>query len=230
MPYKRQSPGELAADITCIGSAFFIARWGAFLTARHLVEDYFGTENEEMLAMLLWEVDAPGGSSLLRCAIRDLELHPTLDVAFGVAAVSPRRPPPRPLTLSRQQLAITDPISVFGYAHTRAVGLERNGLLLEFWPNDQHGRVIQLRTPIDTGYRGYREYVVDAKTLGGASGAPVVSRATLEAHAIVSSGIGDACGFATDVRAFVDSWSVRALRGTIAAHASQHPGSISIRG
>jgi hypothetical protein len=109
------------------------------------------------------------------------------------------------------------------------VDIGPNGLLLAFWPTDHSGRVVRIRTPVDNGYRGFREYVVDAETLGGCSGAPVVKRSTLEVHAVVSTGISDACGFATNIREFVDSWELAGLKGSIANYAAKHPDELKLR-
>jgi V8-like Glu-specific endopeptidase len=228
MPYERRSPDALAADFTSIGSAFFLTSSGLFLTAKHVVADYIET-NRSALAVLRWYTTRAGDRGLLRCEIASLQLHPTLDVAVGVAAVgSSLVELPRPLTLSRLPLKIGDAVAVYGYSHTRAEEPGPRALTLQFWPTDHHGHVQGTRS-LTHLVGGGSLYLLDAQILGGASGAPVVSRSRLEVHAVISTGIADACGFATDIRDFVDSWPIDALGGTLAAYAEEYPRELSLK-
>jgi hypothetical protein len=213
-------------DPDVIGTAFFVTPWGAFLTAKHVVEEYVG--DDILKVMLMYET--PGGLLWLRpCGVEKLE-HPMLDVAFGVAVTAGDVFAPQRLTLSSERADDGHPVSIFGYSHTRAPTPVNPRQSLEFWPAIHPGNVLKLRTQSDPGYRGWREYLVTAPALGCASGSPLLKRGTRTVVGVVSSAITDAVTFAVDLREFLGSWVLSALGGmTIVQYARRFPGPFRMR-
>jgi hypothetical protein len=229
LPYQLVSRDESIINTDALGSVFFVTSWGAFLTAKHVVE-HPPPEAPPFHVLFLWNRQ-DGAVVLTASRVLDLQLHPQLDIAFGVARIPAMLPSgPRTLTLSTRPLTADDRIGVYGYSHTETPTEAEPDGRLAFWPADHHGRVQHVRLPGSPGYRGHREYIVTAETLGGASGGPLFKRTTLEVHGVVRSGLSDACGFATDTREFVGSWPLRALGGlTLAQFSSKHPRALRVR-
>lgn len=227
VPWDRLSDEESLMDTDYFGSAFFVTVWGAFITAKHVVA---GAPSKPPLRVLFQWQRYDGALLLYAAEVRQLELHPELDVAFGVAEVPSWLPRgPQTLRLSTRPLDVDDRVAVYGFSHTVTPTAERPNDPFAMWPVDHHGRVFQVRSPGSQFYRGMREYVVNAETLGGTSGAPLVKRSTLEVHGVISTGIADACGFATDTREFLENWSLAPLGGlSIAEFSSRYPRALRV--
>lgn len=233
-PQDEEAP-RVYCDPAEQGSAFFISKDGLFLTARHVVNKW-SADSYSVIAVHF------GLKGQKACRVRELERHPDVDIAVGLAEEPGPSGWPHPFTLSGSRIGDGAAIVTFGYAKTRVspqrgpddpVNLD-DKLTLDMLPRRYAGHVREYlpRAPLITGPC----YHVSCDPGGGISGGPLIRKRTMSVHAIFTAGIpqheegGEETGFATDVGTILDDWQIPFLDGlTLRDYASKHPRRLSIR-
>lgn len=172
-PILRQRP---TAQWEVVGTGFFITKTGIFVTAKHVLEAVFERKGNQTHAPALVHLLASD-----QCLIRPIlraAMHPTADLAVGVAA--PMKHNPTGESLANQRLTLTDlqprmgtPVATYAYPNATVsigTGVQR----IELWPAFYEGEVLEY-------YPNGRDNVLLPRPCyhtsiflhGGASGGPV---------------------------------------------------------
>jgi hypothetical protein len=109
------------------GSAIMLTKDGVFLTAKHVVEGY----RPEQFSLIAYALNSSRGFCQL-CEVKDLSLHPVLDVAIGICGTLPDNGFPYVLGLGTSPLGLGSSVFGIGFPETgvRTAGQE----VLEFPP------------------------------------------------------------------------------------------------
>jgi len=216
------------------GSAFFVAKHGVFLTAKHVVKDW-SADSYSVIAFHF------GVKAHKACRVRQLERHPDVDIAVGLAEKPGSSGWPHPFTLGRSGLRDGDEILTYGYART-TVSPQRSpegpfnlddSLTLGMAPQPYSGRIVEHmpRGPLIDGPC----YHVSCDPGGGISGGPLIHTRTMRVHGIFTAGIpsheagAEETGFAIDLRAVLDEWPIPFLDGlTLRDYARKYPARMSV--
>ncbi len=116
-PWERTEAG-IGIDTSVLGTAFFVSEMGLFITAAHVVEKYVAEPTP--LRVLYVDLET---KRLMPVKPDALAIHPTLDVAIGLAGV-PEALDLKRFVLGDGEMAAGDPVLSFGFSHTDAEDLE----------------------------------------------------------------------------------------------------------
>ena len=110
--YKDETRTQVWSEPGLQGTAFFLTTGGVFMTARHVVDSYPASA---------YSVVAYHFEDRARklCEVTHLELHPSLDVAIGVAELPGPGGYPHTFALATGALRIDAAVVGFGYAKTK---------------------------------------------------------------------------------------------------------------
>jgi len=159
-----------------VGTGFFITKTGIFVTAKHVLETLFDHKGTQTHAPALLHL-LPSSQYLIRPILR-AAMHPTADLAVGVAAPMNHNPTGEPLTNQRLRLTTCQPpvgSRVATYACPNAsISIRRDGQQIELWPAFYEGEVLDYypngRDSVILPGPCYRTTIL---LHGGASGGPV---------------------------------------------------------
>lgn len=211
-----------------VGTAFFVAHTGLFLTARHVIEGY--PESRPTLSIFV-----VGSDDYYRAPVVCLASHPHVDIAVGFAAI-PRNPPfvPSTFVLGSKELNPGTRVLSYGYSRTVTKMLDRSNelgqrdaLAVHFQPSFSKGVVLEYH-PRGVVLAKWPAYSHTAETLGGASGGPLIGLEDSAVYGVSSSGSDgdDPYGIAADVRTVFDLPLAFIKGGTTLGELSRLPNSI----
>ena len=182
-------PGKF--DFKGLGTGFFISKYGVFLTAKHVLEDTV----YEIHGKKIPAIDFQNGKGLQAvplvngtgygCLIRDVVLHPTADIAVGLA-----QPPVQAdgtrypgfaisvCALDSKQAEVGDKLHAFGYQRTALQeNLEEDSVEINLNPRHYDG-VVKAYHPNGFTSAKWPVYQISVPIPSGASGCPLTSLKT----------------------------------------------------
>jgi len=206
-----------------LGTAFFVNEGGLFVTAAHVVPQ--GMNSDPPLAILY---PALNNTIFVTLRPRQLAVHPTLDVAIGLARV-PQEVELQRLRCADDEMPAGEQMLAFGYSHSTFVDHEPQTQLLGgtgLWGLSAHivnafhcGQVSDYY-PNGVGWlKGQPLFTHTAQTIGAQSGGPVFSVTDGLVYGISSRG-SEGHGMAIDIRALLD-WPIPFLGGLTLRYLSQ---------
>lgn len=155
MLWKQSHIQEGWLDVMCLGTGFFVSKYGVFLTAKHVLD----IEIEDSDGNLRKVLDFQQGNGLTAAillnetvypfAISDVLFHPTADIALGIAR------PPRIdnkqipgvgislCTIDNKEAAPGTKILAFGFQRTILNKLDDDTIAVNFQPKYYDGYVKQ---------------------------------------------------------------------------------------
>lgn len=202
---KNMPGGAIEADTDNLGTAFFVAPHGIFITAGHVVEND-GDVNHSLSILL------HNGTDAAWVKVAAVAMHPSIDAAIGYIDITSKPPI---LRLGTDELPANEPIAMYGYSRTKSRKLHRDdrdlpALLVSFLPRFYRG-CIDAHYPGGFGLTKWPVYVHTAQSLGGISGGPMIRISNGAIYGLLSSG-SEQYGVATDIRHLLD-WPIPFLSG-----------------
>jgi hypothetical protein len=179
--------------LTAIGTGFFIAHNGVFVTARHVIDEILNDDGVPTKRFGLIQL-LPDNTYYLR-GIQQTTRHVKADVAVGVAAqmshnVTGAPMPNRVLTIARRQPAVGSAVCTYAYPKTVIVHGDRQHVMLG--PGFFEGELVEaLPDGRDRVMMPGACYQTSMVVHGGASGGPVFSPDAGTVFAVNSTGFND---------------------------------------
>lgn len=186
MLWKQSHIQEGWLDVMCLGTGFFISKYGVFLTAKHVLD----TEIEDSDGKLRNVLDFQQGKGLMAAillketvypfAISNVVFHPTADIALGIARpplVDNRQIPGVGIslcTIDSQEATPGTKILAFGFQRTMLKISEDDTISVNFQPRYYDGHVKQ-HYPNGFLLPKWPVYHTSVPLPSGISGCPVIN-------------------------------------------------------
>lgn len=164
-----------------VGTGFFINRHGVFCTARHVVEDVFDEDLNQIHSLYTCQIDSEQKKYWIR-NVNTVSMHKIADIAVGV--LDPVVEDSRILENGHLIINVTNPpvgaeVSTYAHPQTSVVN-GGSGPKVFIAAKDFAGKVVEHYSPIRDRIRmPYRCFQTSINVYGGASGGPVFYEGTV---------------------------------------------------
>nr|BFD68756.1 hypothetical protein HAGR004_37780 [Bdellovibrio sp. HAGR004] len=165
-------------DFGGLGTGFFISKFGIFLTAKHVLEKHMQYQNGKGLEA--WVVI---DGQNFTCPIRDIQLHPTADLAVGYIAPPYKDGKPAKefaislCKISSDKIKANDAVYSYGYPRTILKHDENDAdtVVIDMKPDYYTGNILEYH-PTGVSICRWPIYRHSMPTASGMSGGPLLHK------------------------------------------------------